>query len=429
MANVTELRPDRKPLAHFLRVGTTGYRQLDDLLQSGRASVDRAVIDAAMVPKQLDLISTLLARRSELVLETNIAELSAAGRFQGTVKAAPWALADRPLHHADFTGIAGRALAAKIADFAVSKRFRTVLAPTHVLASAADPWFTCDQAFCGLLRNALDAAGGAHVAIDYVLALPYAILRDVDEQRSLIAGLSGLCFENLWIRTSGFGVDSTGAGVRRYIDALTAFIALDAPIIADGVAGLTALASMAFGAAGGVAHGVGEMERFDARGWNNAPKPGGGGRKVRVLVPLLDRQLELAQLQAIATATHGRRLISCSDSSCCPRGLEDMQRDPKQHYLHQRRRMLETLSRVPDARRAQHFLDRDLTDADRFSRQLSRLRLEPALHELLIREAMRIEKMTTILGDLNDTTTRDRRAAIPAVRVSQGLSESQHSAS
>ena len=107
-------------------------------------------------------------------------------------------------------------------------------------------------------------AGGGAIAIDYPLTLKYGSLRDPAQRRVLIAGLKGLPFDNLWLRVSGFGADTEAPMLRRYIAAAVDFQQLDRPIVADGVGGLAAVAVAAFGAAGGISHGLGEKERFAA---------------------------------------------------------------------------------------------------------------------------------------------------------------------
>src|SRR5690606_32451387 len=131
--------------------------------------------------------------------------------------------------------------------------------------------------------------------------------------------------------------DASPASLRRYIAAVIDFLRLERPIVADGVGGLAGLAVAAFGAVGGICHGVAEKERFDASDWNKPPKPKGAsfGREKRVLISAIDRLLSEKQLDALMAAPGARKALSCSDRSCCPHGLDDMRRDPKAHYLRQ----------------------------------------------------------------------------------------------
>ncbi|WP_394890120.1 hypothetical protein [Mesorhizobium sp. AaZ16] len=84
--NVVYLHGQPKPVGHFLRVGTSGHRQLETLLGSGKMMVDRVVIEASSALRQHDLMAALADAGGELILDTNVAELSSAGRFSGAAK-------------------------------------------------------------------------------------------------------------------------------------------------------------------------------------------------------------------------------------------------------------------------------------------------------------------------------------------------------
>ena len=191
------------------------------------------------------------------------------------------------------------------------------------------------------------------------------------------------------------------------------FIDIDRPIIADGVAGLAGLATVAFGAAGGIAHGVGVLERFDTRSWGKRQeKKSKGGAGARALVPMLDRQLKIDELKAIAAVNGGTRLVSCVDTRCCRRGLTDTLHDPKPHYLYQRRAPLEALSNIPESRRAEHYLSQILTPADRQARMLNRLKInDPKLNKVLYESGHRIEQLLNVLEDFQVASADDRRRA------------------
>ena len=425
MAEVIPLYPDRPSIAQYVRVGTTGHNQLEALLESGRLTqdgrlwLDRAVLGAAAAPRQTSLMRALADRGAELILDTDVAELSSPGRFEGAVRQAPWAIGGQPLQLDDWTGGRGYERIMQIARFAVEHRFRTVLAPTHLLTGHRDRAFESDRSVLERLRHALDDVGGAGVALDYPLLIPNRILRDPVERAAFINALRGQPFDNLWLRIAGFGVDATPVGVRRYISALREFAELGHPIVADGVAGLAGLATVAFGAAGGLAHGVGVLERFDTRSWSKRPeKKSKGGAGTRALVTMLDRQLKVEEVKAIAAVSGGSRLVSCADTKCCRRGLTDTLHDPKPHYLYQRRAPIEALSRVPESRRAEHYLSQILTPADRHNRMLNRLKIvDPKLKKILHESGHRVEQLLHVLEDFHIVSASDgRRASSPKLR-------------
>lgn len=416
--NVVYLHPQSEPVAHYLRLGAF-HRQVEKLLAAGRLPVDRVVVEASAFTHQKDVVGQLVEAGRELMLDTNVAEISVVGRYGRTAKYAPWAHSERPLQPGHFARGSSHNVIGKIARFAVEHGFHAVQAPTHLLEGSTYSWFGIDRQACEDLRRALDVAGGAAIAIDYPLTLKYGSLRDPAQRRVLIAGLKGLPFDNLWLRVSGFGADAEAPMLRRYIAAALEFQQLDRPIVADGVGGLAAVAVVGFGAAGGISHGLGEKERFAAGHWNEPPvlRAGGGGREKRLLVPGLDRLLSLKQVELLMAADGGRRLLGCQDRACCPNGHKDTLKDPKGHYLHQPAKPLERLSRVPEARRVDDFRKHDLDSAARVADTAARLTLADAgTTEMLQRTNDRLARLGPVLRDLHVTMGDGLRAHAPARR-------------
>jgi hypothetical protein len=416
--NVVYLHGQPQPVGHFLRIGTSGHRQLETLLGSGRMMLDRVVVEASAVGRQHDLLASLAEAGGELILDTNVAELSSVGRYSGAAKTAPWANPEGVLTPDDLRPGSNRDVIGQIARFAVECGFHAVQAPTHVLDGSTDGLFVIDRNATAALRKALDAEGGRQIGIDYPLMIKNSVLRDPVQRRAFIAGLKDAPFDHLWFRVSSFGSDVTPMGLRRYIAAVMDFQRLGRPIVADGVGGLAGLAIAAFGAAGGICHGVAEKERFDASDWSKPPRSGGGGREKRVLISGLDRLLSVKQVDALMAAQGARKLLSCGDPSCCPRGLDDTFRDPKAHYLHQRFHQVKALSRVPESRRAQHFLDKDLASAERLARQAAKLKVaDDGLVQILERSSERLEKMHAVLEALNGAIAGSPRSLAPSRRT------------
>lgn len=426
MSNVRQLFPDRPLLGHFVRVGNTGYSQVEELLEKGRLTIDRAVFDAGLLGRQEGLLNALARAGSELILDPNVAELSSIRHFDGALKAAPWAIAGRRLSLEDFRGIQGLERIARIAEFAVKHTFHTVLAPTHLLMTGvADAAFRVDLELVEKLRTALDAEGGQRIAIDYTLILAAGVLKDPKFAEAFVRAAQGLPVENVWVRSSGFGSTVTPIAVVRYVRALRGLLPAARPIIVDGAAGFAGVAVLAFGAAAGLAHGIGVHESFKASEWHNKRPTTAGGQPKRVLVNALDRQLRPEHMQAILNATNGRRLISCNDPHCCPGGLKDMQENPKAHYLYQRRHSIEELSRVPYGRRGDHFVTRIVGVAVDQARSLDRLRIADDNTKKVISESRdRVERIHEVLEYFHANTDlakhvpslRDRRAG-PSYRV------------
>jgi len=406
-------------IGHFLRVGASGHRQLELLHGAGRLGIDRVVIEASMVARQKDLIAALSESGVELILDTNIAELSSIGRFEGAVKAAPWSNPNAVLSPDDLSPTANRDVISQIARFAIEHRFQAVLAPTHFVQNSTDPLLSVDLRATEALRRALDRHGGQAIGIDYNLTIPNAALRDPVQRRAFIAGLANIPYDNLWLRVSGFGADATATGLRRYIATIFDFHSLGHPVVADGVGGLAGLATVAFGAAGGMCHGVAEKERFDASSWTKPPtNGGGGGREKRVLVEGLDRLLSVKQMDLLMAAPGARRHFSCNDPSCCPRGLDDTRKNPKGHYLKQRQQQVEALSRVPELRRAQHFLEQQLAPVRQSAQKAAALELaDEGLKRMLSANQERLERTENLLVVLRSALPQDARSAPPVRRV------------
>ena len=100
------------------------------------------------------------------------------------------------------------------------------------------------------------------------------------------------------------------------------------------------------------------------------------GRSTYIPLPGFDKSFRKADLQAIAAAAGGRRLVSCQDPTCCAHGLKSMLDNPRAHIAHQKRRAVGALYQVPDSRRIGHFLDVEMREAERKAGDLVRLNLE-----------------------------------------------------
>lgn len=318
IGNIHYLHGRPREIANFTRVGFSEHRQVEHLLSAGVMPPSRFVIDAANFKRQTSLIRTLRDEKAEIVLDSNVAELSTKGRYSGAMRYAPWAAEDRPLDQDDFIVGTNRSVIEPIARFAIENGVGTVMAPTHYLGDDEYRRFKVDQGSCEALRHELDRRGGENIAIDYPLIVTYARLRDPDTRKILISGLQDLPFDFLWLRVSGFGADATAAGVERYIQALFEFHSLGKPIITDQVGGLASLAISAFGGASGFAHAITGKERFTTSGWvkPKAKKGQGSGGKT-VYVHGLDRRMKIADARKLfEDARTSREIFGCPDKSC-----------------------------------------------------------------------------------------------------------------
>ncbi len=438
----------QSPIAHYLRIGESGHRQLEQMFAEGRFLAKRVVVDASRYRHQVELVKSLKAASTEAVLDTKAAELSVPGKYKGYAANAPWAAAceGSPLRPVHFEKNGPGDVLRQIAHFAVANSFDAVLSPSHLLQEGSgDGWFTTDRRACIALREALDEAGGQNIAIDYPLLVPHVLLRDEAVRGAIVAGLSDLPFDNLWVRAAGFGSDGTPAGTRHLINALASIHNLGKPIVVDYLGGVIGMAAVAFGAASGIAHGLGERERFDTSSWDRVAtakdNEKSGGRQIRISVPGMDKALTLPELKSLAGARGGHRLCVCQDRDCCPHGLEDMIKNYKRHTMKKVFSRVAALEKVPDLNRTQDFLDKEMASVDRQTRQIKELKpleteLRPRegentaqardnLTQRLGKESQRMEKMRAILENLH--VTRGRTAPrSPAARFRGAVSESRY---
>ena len=165
-------------------------------------------------------------------------------------------------------------------------------------------------------------------------------------------------------------------------------------VIADQLGGLPSLIAMSFGAVSGVAHGIGERERFDARTWHKPPPEckddDGFGRAVRIGIPGLGKSGTIKELELLASAKGGRKLVACGDRRCCLHGLKDMIDDPRRHAAYQAFSPIQAMEDIPLLSREQYFLSGPMAEADRLARGIKRLK--PSETEANLRE-INLEKL------------------------------------
>jgi hypothetical protein len=279
-----------------------------------------------------------------------------------------------------------------------------------------------------LLREALDGEGGSNIAIDYPVPISHTELNDQNRRGALTAALADLPVSNVWIRASGLDSTSGPLTVKRYLSALSNLHNLGKPIVAGHLDGLVGNAALAFGAISGVAHGIGERERFDASSWHKPPLPRSEdsrfGRATRIGVPGLNRSVTVDEIELLAAAKGGRRLVACSDRNRCPNGHLDMIADPRRHMSRQTFQAIAELQAIPDVKREHYFLNGPMDAADRLARQIKSLKppaSEAAKHKIDIDKLMarlndhsrKIYQLKTALEQLHDTRSAGSPRAKP----------------
>lgn len=272
------------------------------------------------------------------------------------------------------------------------------MSPTHYLADDRADWLRVDLEACEALRRALDREGGEQIVIDYPVILTSRQLRESAFRRRLLTELRNLPFDYLWLRVAGFGMDATGAGMSRYIDAVRQFHDLDKPIIADQLGGLAGLAASAFGAVSGFAHGIESKQRLDAGDWFKRNPGGGGGRPKKMYVTGLDRWMEITEARRMFDdARTARQIFGCSDLTCCG-DIDKMLGNPEAHFMVQRQRAVEALSNMPESVRVEGFLHEQLEQRVKDSQRAARLkRLGDETRKKVTEAAKRLERFNDAL--------------------------------
>ncbi|MCY3859223.1 MAG: hypothetical protein OXG25_10000 [Gammaproteobacteria bacterium] len=392
--------PLRSSLGSVIRVGNQAHRRLQDLRAEGRLPGEALIVDASVLSSQESFIGALRDSGAEVILDTKIAELSEAGTYKGKVRKTPWAIESRPLKNQDFTLGSHSKLIRDIAQTAVKLGVSGVLSPSRFLRSGLnDPKFLSDIEATTYLREALDREGGNSIAIDYSLILPRAVIserRDVEEK---LRPLRDLPIDNLFCRLAEFGYDAGPLVVARTFHGIARIHDLGLPIVLDCVGGFVGLAAMAFGVVGGISQGIGEYQRFSTRHWADETQSSNAsssfGRPTRIPIPGLATSLKPDEFQKIAAIHAGRRLIACGDRDCCPQGLASMLKNHRAHIAKQQALEIEKLANVPDARRAMHFVNTTMQDAERKARDLAKLKTgDDTLDRKLARSNQHTERMS-----------------------------------
>jgi len=215
-------------VAQYVRIGGS-HRIVGALFSTGHLPAKRIVVEASRAARQLDRLRVLRNDGLEIVLDTEAAELSSLYRFQTHARHAEWLSEPpaRPLRPVDFD----QSRIEEIARLAVKLDVDTVLAPTHYLSGTGfSDWLQTDIRNCERLRFALDREGGSRISIDYTIIIRGQDLATLECQSKLMAALSDLPIDQVWIRLSGLQKDAGPQKTRDLVRLLSGFHNLGRPI-------------------------------------------------------------------------------------------------------------------------------------------------------------------------------------------------------
>ena len=346
-------------MGFFIHVGHNDHRALLNLLASGERGMFGFVVSAVHADRHAELIADARDRGLDVILNPKTQEMAMPGAFADSFDGVPWGGSE--LHRLSaFQGAEGRSRVQQIVEFAATRNFTQLIGPTHLLSGPNDPWLRSDVLSMGWTRDAI-AASGVQMPLIYSLALPIKVLRDRELRLALLPAIMDVPCDAIWLKTENFGDDASGDKLAAYLEACWDLHAAGVPVVADHVGGMPGLASLAFGAVGGIAHGVTVHQNFKASAWRR-PRPEGGGGfappEKRVYIPRLDLMLapDVAR-QLLQSSTRARGHFGCNDQRCCPRGMHDMLAHAGRHAMFQRAREVERIAQTPLAVRAGTFLD------------------------------------------------------------------------
>lgn len=388
------------PLALYVRAGRTDHTALLGFLATGDAAMAGLVFEAKRVAKQHELLHQVAERHLDAVLDPMTQQMATVGGYNEAMDDLPWS-AGRAHVLADFqTLLQRRNIATQVAEFALMHGFSQVIAPTHLIRGPVDPWLQIDIEVFNLLRDALDRRGGGKVQIVYSLALSYEAFRSQALRQDIVAALEGINASGLWLRVEGCGSDNAGSRVIKYAQAASDFHVIG-PVVADYMGGLMGLALLAFGAVGGLAHGVTLGERFATAHWHKRSEGTGFAQHTRVYLPGLDWQLPRVEAEKLfeSGGQRAKAAFGCNDPRCCPRGIQGMTKAPARHFLYQRTREIGGLSLVPESLRPQDFLEKHVRPASDRALLATKLDLPENLALKALATSKRLDAMRIELGE------------------------------
>lgn len=426
-SNVTHMqpravRPAPEPLALYLRAGRNDHLALMNLIAAGDTGCFGVVMDAAQADRHKELKEQVLASKLDAILDTKSMQLALPGGYTPALAKLPWAEKDRLHLPGDFQGIAGRRMISAIGDYAIENGYTELLAPTHLLRSSDDPWLAIDIESTRRLRDHLDQNGGRSIPIIYPLAISYEVLRTPQMRAHVIHALSGVRADAIWLKIDGFqGSHASPTAVRNFIAAASDFHQLGCKLVADCVGGKVGLALMAFGAVGGIAHGVGVLERFDSGHLRKISDSKPFAPPTPVYIPGIDAMLPPKEAELLLGASpQAKAAFSCRDTHCCKRGAKDMLLDPKRHYLVQRMNEVAELGRFPEPIRAHQFLDKNLRPAtDRALQAALQVVSDEKLSAKLHKNRKRLDSLRVALGKQLEKAPPRSYAVVPETRATR----------
>lgn len=399
-------------LASYVRPFPRDFSYLARLIAEGRSVGNGIVVDPRDRQRSESLRDIAREEDIELVLDPLSVELATEiGHNRTGMTSLPWASSSP--HQAEALNLAGiYRYSDSLARTAVHFGTSAVLAPTHFLESIPSPWLDIDFKLTLALRERLNRRGVDGTLIYYPLAVRLKTLQSERNRVAILQHLHSLvaaeAIDAVWLRIPGFGVAESGpVNLRRYFELARGLHGLGVPVVAERT-GTIGVALLAFGAVGGIEQGVTVGERYDLRPLLARKASKGGFLPApRVYVKEIGAFLSRKDARKLLAHRTVKNRFACQ-LPCCPRGVEDMLEDPRRHFLVSRAKEVEQLSRVPEADRADLYLETWLRPAS------DRATLAARLNPKLRKQRERLDRWRESLGELR---VRDRATAPSVSKV------------
>jgi len=395
-----QMRTGQQPLGYFVRVGRNDHKEILELITAGERGIFGFVIEAQNVERHKELITEARKRDFDIILDPKTQQMGLPGSHNDNLRALSWGGSAN--HHTivDFDSEAGRARASEIVAFGLRNGFTQIMGPSHLVADPNDPWLSRDIAAMAATAEFVQKAGG-NLGVIYSLAMPMEMFCDDTRRSAVIAAIENAPCDSIWLKVENFGDDATGEKTVAYIKACQDLHARRIPLVADHVGGLSGLATLAFGAVGGIAHGVTINQGFSASNWRRPPRKGGGATERRTYLPQLDLLVnrEVAR-NFLASSQRIRSRHVCRDPHCCARGLSDMLDRPARHALYQRAREIESLGAIPKTVRMSSYLDNVRRVSDDVAHAASFDKVDGEFRKKLLLQQKRLGHFRTAMAHL-----------------------------
>lgn len=377
-SRVSYIRPPTSDIGHFIRLGHTAHQQLADWAAGGIFRPQRTVANPVHMESQWDLLSSLRASGTQVVLDTKGAELGSRSCVSGSLQRIPWAKPEGYWGPEDFDSSLSLSRHVElISEFVSEHPVDSVMVPAHYLEpSVAEAWLRQDTEICLALRNSLDRAELSRTQLIYPLVLPYKALEDYGWLSLVATRLRELPISSVWLRISNVGISATPAAIKRTVEALDVLLECNRPIVVDYVGGLAAFALCSVGAASGFAHGILMKENFRSSDLSKERKPNSGGFAPRVYLANAQTYVSSQQFDALMSARGMKSRFACTDPSCCGNKFRLMQEEFRKHFIVQRQSEFESFQATPEHRRASQVVSllqraADTSDAATRSKELA----------------------------------------------------------